>query len=138
MGTVDFDGRDAIAYWLRRDLNEANARVAAMQGEREAANDLIAALQAELAALRQDHDLAVWDINRMAANMDAAQAELAALRPWADVGKRMMREGWWIDRNGYLYRCTGCGIKLLYNAVHPADTVCDIPGLLAQLEADDE
>lgn len=47
----------------------------------------VAELEAELAALRQDHDLAVWDINRMAANMDAAQAELAALR-WIRVTAR--------------------------------------------------
>lgn len=117
MATVDFDGRDAIAYWLRRDLNEANARVAAMQGEREAANDLIAILQAELAAAKE----AVFDAVNLAKSYGD---EVTELRPWAEVGKRAVRENWYLATRNML--CC----RRWYGDGHAPDC------LLAQLKAD--
>lgn len=56
------------------------------------------------------------------------EAELAALRPWAEFGRRVVNERWYLE-DGVYGCCYGTRQK-----GHDPD--CPIPALLAQLEAE--
>lgn len=56
------------------------------------------------------------------------QAELAALKPWAEVGKRAVHLYWWWHDDSEPYHCLMC------MTAHDHAPDCSIPSLLAQLE----
>ena len=99
-------------------------------------------LEAQLAAVSPVGDeinLALIDD----AEITALRAQLAAVQPWAEVGKRAIRNGWWIDygrltADGVF--CRICQIEMPDDEdgypYHPDTTNCVIPALFAQLEAD--
>lgn len=61
-------------------------------------------------------------------------AELAAMRPWAEVGKRAVRERWYRGGDKIRIDCFWCGATELWRETHDPD--CPIPDLIARLEAD--
>lgn len=94
---------------------------------------------AELSRCTEQLERARWDIGETERRGDARAielgieierltAELAALAPWAEIGKRVVNERWYIE-DGVYGCCYGPRQK-----GHDPD--CPIPALLAQLEAE--
>lgn len=88
--------------------------------------------------------LADWNTrpieDAQAARIADLEAEIAALRPWARIGKRAIAEHWHvvdITGDGWINHLRCCGAQAWgeTDAVHAPD--CPIPALLAQLEAAD-
>lgn len=126
--------RDRIAT-LEAKLARLQIDLAYEQSERKAAQEMLGELPQlndelrELlhAAEMRNHAYASGEaIQDMAQEIAELQAELAALRPWAEVGKRAVREHWYLATRDMLccHRWYGDG--------HAPDC------LLAQLEADND
>lgn len=78
-------------------------------------------------------------VAELTANIAELEAELATLRPWADIGKRAVREEWFFqtfDDDGWdITKCMVCNkVQQQWPGGHAPD--CPIPALLKQLEAD--
>lgn len=87
---------------------------------------------------KYEMDRLVSIANHTISQVERLQAELAALRPWAALGERAIREEWFYltyddDEEWNVTQCLACKKILLESPIgHTPD--CPIPALLAQLE----